>query len=277
MKNGTYPTKKSHKKYSYHRTFGSSIQLAPTAFNFDAGFGFPNQNSDGLPQGCTGYTQSELCQDEDLIVYLPRYTYDQTLAIEGVIKGDPSFEQIPCTIEDSLKSTIVYGVDRGDGINPVHNRRGAYYDAIDGSDMDAFDSMVSAMWTNYQKTGKKSSVSFGCPWFQEFEMIKDDGVIISPPSWTPPSGTPWHNSKICGVTFVNGVEVLVDKSWQGPHFGNGGYCYFNRAQINSLMAIPGATANVLAPYVGANMQNVKLTILELIASYTRLLISKLLK
>ncbi len=93
-----------HRDYSHTKTFGS-ITSFPEEFNTDLGVTNPNQNAEGLPFGCTGYTQAEVCSDQDGTIYKPSYTYLKTQMMEGT-----TGQNIGCDIRDSLKSTNVYGV-----------------------------------------------------------------------------------------------------------------------------------------------------------------------
>lgn len=282
IKNGTGPRKKDHRKYSFHRTFGgmiSPVATIPDDFNFDAGFGMPDQEADGLPYGCTGYTSTELCQDEDLIAYDPRFTYDETLAIEGIGASDPTFEKVGCQIQDSLKSTMIYGVKPKAGGDSYTHRRGAYYDAVDNDQgLDAFDAIRSTMWKNYTLNGKKRTVSVGTPWFPEWSSWDASGIV---PDGFFYSGDPgayqWHNWKIAGFATIAGELVAIAKTWQGTRVGDQGWLYFKRATVNAMLAVKGTSADTLAPYVADDVATVRLTIMEQIISYYYKLIGLLTK
>ena len=271
MRNGLKPTKRDHRDFSHARTFGTVIPVY-MEFNLDAGFGFPDQEADGLPEACTGYSQSELCQDEDKRQYKPRFTYDKTQEISGIFPGDTGWEQGPCDIRDSLKSTLVYGVQ---GLNETTDmeafqfRRGAYYDVLNSSGMDAFDSAIAVM----QAT--KRSISVGTPWFPEWEKTLVGGILPMPVYSGNPSDYPWHNSKICGVKLIDGTPYLIDKSWQGSSFGDGGYVYFNRATFNGIMGIDGTCAFTVARYTPGDAQTVLLSTYQTVISYLQMYLSML--
>lgn len=279
--NGTKPQKKDLRKYSYHRTFGSvafDMSSVPLEFNFDAGFGMPDQEADGLSQGCTGYTQTELCQDEDMVRYDPRFTYDKTLQMEGITKGDADFEKVGCVVQDSIKSLIVYGVKpTGDNSDPFSHRRGNYYDTLNSSGLDCFDSICKAMWMNFKNTGKRRTVSIATPWFLEFNLARN-GIV---PNTIKYSGREqdynWHNWKIAGFKKINGILYAVGKIWQGERMGDAGWMYFDRQTINTLLAIEGTLADMILPFDGTTILNVRLTIMETIASYIRNFIKNLFK
>lgn len=266
MKNGTRPTRKDHRDYSLQRTFGSPLKSQiPAEFNFDAGLTNPNQDADGFPLGCTAYTSSELAQDTDKKKYLPKYTYGKTCEIEGIGSDSPQYEKMACGIPDSLKSTIVYGLDDGFGADPLRNRRGAYYEVLNGATGDHFDAVVSAMWD------QQRSVCVGTQWQYEW-FNTSQGIITS--LYVPRSESPWHCFKICGVKVIQGVSYLIAKPWIGVQFGDRGFCYFPREVVNKMLSINGSCAYTLAPYTG-QIQTVKLNIITTLISYLRMCLNKL--
>lgn len=249
MKNGVKPIKIDHRNYSTH-TFGTTFAFA-TEVNLDAGFGFPNQNADGLPEGCTGYSQSELCQDQDKARYKPKFTYEKTLFMMNAKEGEP------CDMPTSLKSTKVYGVQ---SINETTDAeaskhlRGAYYQVEKVGDW--FDGIRSAISQN------NCSVSVATQWYESFGN-PTHGII----SDTPAGNFSWHNYKISGWKVINGETYLIAKSWQGANYGDNGYCYFSRTLINKLLSVSGAGAFIVAPYDPSKLKTVELGIFQTILSY----------
>ena len=162
IKTGVNPVKKDHRDYSFHRTFGGVTPTFTDSLNLDAGLTMPDQETDGLGYGCTGYAQSELCVDEDKIVYFPKFTYDQTLLMESITPSDPNFEKVGCDVRDSLNSTIVYGLQAvGEiGAQALNHRRGAYYNVDLAQGMDWFDSLRNCLVLNQR------SISIATPWYQ---------------------------------------------------------------------------------------------------------------
>lgn len=263
MMTGLKFIRKDHRDYSFPRTFGSTTAF--TSCNFDAGFPILNQNTDGLPEGCTGYCQTSICQDEDKKQYLPRFTYDQTLMEEGIMPSNAQFEQVGCNIRDSLASTIVYGL-QALGETPaqaLNHRRGQYFALEQTQGLDWFDTLRSTLQLNQR------SISVGTPWYEEFESPQN-GIIKPPVSYL--ESAPMHNHKICGWKTINGVDYLIDASWQGTEYGDSGFCYFSREIINSLMTQPGTGAFTLTPFTAANIQNVELTVYEYLLSYLRMIL-----
>ena len=252
IQTGTLPVVKDHRDRSFPRTFGS-VRSFPTDFNTDAGLTMPDQNADGYPNGCTGYTQSELATDEDKQVYDPAYTYDKSLFIMGGKDGDP------VDMRSSLKSTIIYGLKLkgNDTDNPYSHRRGAYYNVTDETGLDYFDDIRSALLTN------NYSVSIATPWYSEWNY--GNGTVSNPGSQI----ISWHNWKVCGWKTIGGVPFLVGKTWQGKNVGDNGWLYFSRECINAIMEISGTGAFTLAPASPSNLQNIKTTFLEWILSYLR--------
>lgn len=242
MKSGLKPIEKRKTNYSFHRTFGAvSPEQFPDYYNVDAGLGFPNQNAEGYPNGCTGYTQSRLCSDEDGVFYKPSFTYEKTLEIQGIANGEP------CSIYDSLKSTIVYGVQRDTETTDeeaLTHRRGQYYEIQVKPGMDWFDSIRSALWVN---RGSRRSVSVGTPWFFEWGH-PTKGIVMEPFSdWREAY---WHNWQVVGWKTIGGKPYLIGKTWQGSMYGDEGYAYFSRETINKVMKIQGTGAFTLAQWDG---------------------------
>ncbi len=269
IKNGIKPTKKDHRDLSFPKTFGAvSISLSfPEEYNVDAGLTIPDQNMDGRPYGCSGYTQSELCQDEDGVKYNPGFTYDKTRMMEGTYPQD-----VGCSIRDSLKSTIVYGVEADGEVGDkqaFNHHRGQYFNVE--PTVDFFDGIRSALWLGRLD---KRSVSVGTPWYaiwmgQGPSRIAEDGFAPLPVDFN--SNYSWHNYKVCGWRTINGVPYLIIKPWCGSTFGNKGYCYFSRELVNQLMAVDGSAAFTLGKADPQNIQLVELSVLETIVSYLRML------
>lgn len=253
MKNGVKPIKKDHRNYSTH-TFGTTFSFV-TEINLDAGFGFPNQNADGLPEACTGYTQSEICQDMDKFQYKPKFTYEKTLFMMNAKEGEP------CDMQTSLKSLSVYGVQ---GINETTDAeaskhlKGGYFQIEKVGDW--FDGIRSAITIN------NVTSSSATQWFESFGNPAH-GIISDNSS----GAFSWHNYKICGWKVINGETYLIAKSWQGSQYGDSGYCYFSRDQINKLLSTSGAGAFIVKQYdlSVTTIKTVELGIFQTILSYFR--------
>lgn len=223
INHGVQPVRKSKKDYST-RSFGAAT-ASYIPFDLDAGFGFPDQKLENEPNGCTWYTQNELCQDEDKIAYDRHLIRDETLLINGQTDG-------PCGMEDSLIATVL-----------VKNR-GQYFQLEKNPGMDWFDSAISVM----QDT--KRSLSIASPWFDSFES-PIQGVMPDsfPDIW--PTNVVGHNHKVYGLSTINGELLLIGKSWQGTWFGDGGKHYWTRTAFNKLMSIPNCAAFTIAQWDGS--------------------------
>lgn len=288
MNHGLKPVRFDHRDYDYHRTFGV-ITNFPVRCMTDMGFSFPNQDLadplleiPAIPFGCTGETQSELCQDMDGVRYNPKFTYDKTLLMENSPEGQG------CDIRDSLNSLIVFGAQRlGESDQEAFtHRRGQYF--VVNAIGDMFDGIRSAVFSNHQ------SVSVGTPWFPEWHNIGPDGIMPIP--YLPKSSTfggfigaiihlfasvlfgdyfstiPWHNYKVGGFTDVNtkgqpirnGEVFLAIKSWQGSTFGDNGWCYMSRAVCNSVLNVPNTGAFTVGKVSTTNIQNVEFNVRNVI-------------
>jgi hypothetical protein len=241
---GLKPVRPDHRDFSHSRTFGSITQF-PDEFDTDAGMTNPDQNADGLPYGCTGYTQAELCTDEDKLVYKPKYTYEKTCLMEGHDDTEG------CDIRTSLKSLLVYGAQETtetSDMEAFQHRRGAYY-AVEPVG-DYFDGIRSALM-------KSGSVSVGTPWYWNFTS---QGIVTAPSSYENDPYS-WHNWKVCGWKTINGQPYLKAKPWIGE------YRWFPRDVINHLLSQTYTGAFVVDRFQGENTQLVEISLYETVLSY----------
>lgn len=282
IQNGLKPTKRLSKKWyptdrSFHRTFGG---VKPFEFfkNFsvDSGLTMPDQNAIGLYLGCTGVTQSELCTDQDGIVYDDyEYVYRKTLEMEGVFE----LNKQGCDIRDSLKIICTLGPKtklQGD-VDGEAKARGAYY-AVESDKFDWFDSFRSVIQTNWVVNQRKCAISIGTPWFKEWDImsVKDDGIV--PQIFTgDPMSLSWHNWAIKGWKEINGIPYLIAKTWQGKSYGDGGWSYYDRETINKVMKIKYTAAYTVAPRDASNVGFVKRNLIETILAFADQLLQRLFK
>lgn len=252
MHHGLKPIKRHKTDRSFHRTFGGvAVTSLPAEFSVDAGLTMPSQiTPDFLPMGCTGFTQQELVTDQDGVLsdhYRDHYT--KTLELEGAPMGSG------CDIRDSLKVAILY------------YNRGAYY-AVESSKMDWFDSIRSVMYTNFTINKMKCAVSIGTPWPREWDVQHVNATGIIPEVFTgDPEQLGWHNWAIKGWKVIDGIPYLVAKTWQGTGYGDAGWSYYSREVMNKVMKIKQTGAFTLAPKNAANVQTVKMTIMESILRF----------
>lgn len=255
---------KDHRTFDFAKTFGSvSPDVIPQEFNFDVSSVFPDQNADGLPNGCTAYTENDVASSDDKLGYYDDqlFTYNNTKQIEGV-SG-----QVPVSIMDALKAGTVYGVKKKSETpdQALCHRRAPYF--IVKKNPDYFDGLISAMWK------KQGGLSVGTPWPIECHQVGPDGVV---PAFNPPkSFTAGHCWEACGVKLCNGESRVICKSWQSNRYGDKGYCYFNRRQINDLLSVRGAGAFGQKHAEPSDIHNVQMTIIETVLSYVAMWADKL--
>lgn len=269
MKSGLNPVERDHRDYDYHRTFGSvSPFVLPTEYDVDAGLTMPNQELDGLPYGCTGYAQTDLCTDEDGVVYDPRFTYDMTLKDEGQWGN----YNTGCDIRDSLKTLLSYGAKIKDNPNddPTTHRRGAYFNV--GPTTDFFEGVRSAM---YLSRLEKRAASIGTPWFVEFERITADGILPDNP--TINTNAEWHNWVCSGWVMKQGEPYLKVKSWQGTAYGDNGWAYMSRSLYNKLLSMPYTGAFTVRKVLPEDIRTIKRTLMETLIVYLQRLLAMLQK
>lgn len=253
MQHGARPTKIDYRDYDYHKTFGAVKAIPfPAEYNTDAGLTMPNQEiandyfiptAPALPFGCTDYTTTELNGD------LKGGNYYSPMRIENITHANANGG---ADVRQSLLAGKSLGYFTG-----IFNVR-----AIG---QDYFDAIQTAMASGGTE---KRSVSIGTPWYSIFEQVGANGILQAPKSFNI-AGLPWHNWKICGWKTINGEVYLVGKSWQGPNYGDKGMVYFNRALINSLMAIPGTVAFTATTGALPPISTVTLSWLQFIISYAR--------
>ena len=209
-----------HRDYSHTRTFGAVDFFTPD-FDVDAGLTVYNQNSEGRPYGCTGYTQADVCTDKDKVIYLPGFTYDKTRLMEGNEGKD-----VGCDIRKSLKSTNVYGLQaQGESEEQAFShRRGSYYQIERAPDY--FDGIRSAL-------ARGRSVSMATAWYPVFNYPQSNGVLNRPPDYSKKST--YHNYKACGWKTIDGKVYLKIKSWSGQQWGVNGFAYMSPEIVNKLL------------------------------------------
>lgn len=245
IKQGTFPTKPSRKDYS-HKSFGAIQVPFPPEYNTDAGLDMPNQNADGLPNGCTDFAQSELAND----LVQQAITTPQQLETATHANASGGID-----IRTSLKAAISLG-----WITGFFN-----VEALDGQDI--FDAVRDAQISGGTE---KRSVTVGSKWFPEFETVSSTGILPIP-NFNGINYT-WHDWDIKGWKTINDQVYLVGKSWQGSTYGDNGWCYFSRPLFNQLMAINGSVAFTTTKGVLPPISTISLSWLKWLISYARLLL-----
>lgn len=256
IQNGARPTELDPRDQSFHGTFGAlPTYNLPEEFNVDAGKTMPDQNADGYPFGCTGYTQSDNAIDRDGNIYKPSYTYLKTCFMEGHQPNQG------CDMRASLKSTRVYGLQKETETTDMEaeqHRGGQYFNVYDDGGLDWFDAIRSSVYS------QKHAVSCGSPWFSEWALPQ---VGILPSVFTYdgiPNHYAWHNYAIKGWKVINGTTYLLVKPWQGKNYGDNGWVYMSRYVANKVFEIRGAVIYTQASAKPEDIAMIKLDIWEYI-------------
>lgn len=275
IQNGLTKAPTDHRDYDLHKTFGSTsydTKGLPNTFDVDAGLTMPDQNAEGLPMGCTGYSQADLCNNEDATIYDPADIYLNT---------PPGGRILGREIRKSMAVLLSRGprtVTGGQG-----PKRTAFFNVRATGFLDWYDAIRVAMWVTQDE---KRAVSVALPWFPEFEGIitnpdgstslqsMESGILPIPAklSWSNASG---HNAVISGWTdkntkgeLIRGGEVFLRvKSWQGRTYGDQGWCYMSRALVNALLNMPYTEAMTVTKLPAGSVQRVDLNMVERLVSF----------
>lgn len=258
MKSGARPTKLDHRDWDFHKTFGSA-KLAgvpfPTGYNTDTGLTMPNQDIENdyfappvppLPYGCTDYCTSEV--EGDLTLNTPF----SPMSIENLTHANADGG-------GDVRQSLLAGKSLG-WFTGIFN--------VQAEGQDMFDAIRDAMVSG---GAERRSVSIGTPWYPVFEEVGSDGILAMPASLNT-AGVPWHNWKICGWKTLGDQVYLVGKSWQGPNYGDHGFCYFSRSLINNLMNISGSVAFTTTSGQLPPISTISVTWLQWLISYARQLL-----
>lgn len=262
MKSGTLRHVLDRRDYSLSRTFkfGAVGPLENRIYTYDIGLTMPDQIADGLPQGCTGYSQADIKGMQDKAEYVPRYTYIRTCEMEG----HPATE--PCDMRVSKKSLRVYGaqIKGEDEAHAIFHRGLPYFNVDRVSGYDWFDSFRLGL-------RKGRPISTGTPWPREWEMVNSTGIVTE--HFVVQDNTPWHNYAIVGETVISGIPYLVAKSWQGKNYGDHGWCYIGREAFNKSFDIYGTIGLVDADPTGKDIQLIILDLQQTLMMYVNRLLA----
>lgn len=260
VKHGARPTKIDHRDYDFKKSFGALKTVPfPPEYNTDAGLTMPNQdlvNNDFTPPvpaldyGCTDYTTSEVATD--LLQPINLYSAKNPLVIESITHANANGG-------GDVRQSLMAGVSVG-WYSGIFN--------IQAYGQDFFDAIRDAMASGGTE---RRSVSIGTPWFSVFEEVDSSGILQIPRSFNT-AGLPWHNFKICGWKTIGGQVYLKAKSWQGPTYGDHGYCYFSRQLINNVMSIKYTAAFTATRGVLPPIQTIDTTWLQWLLSWGRSLL-----
>lgn len=267
MQNGLRPEiVKDHRNRDLHKSFGSA---APAQFPLellnDAGLWVPDQNQESfvpfnipaMPYGCTDYAQADLASDLSGALHNPEDLENMTHAnAKGGID-----------IKTALLAAKALGWFRG------------FYQITASGILDYFDSFRLALLSAQPE---RRTMTWGTPWFPSWENAcnpnaNPSGVMPMPTEAElfavrqNPNAFPWHNSKLDGWT-TNGMPVMRDKSWQGNTIGVGGFIFFPREVINTVMALKGTVAYTATNLTPTSVQTIDVNLVQWIVSYVRQLL-----
>jgi hypothetical protein len=262
MNHGLLLEPTDHRDYDFHKTFGSTFydtNTLPNHYTADAGLTTPDQNADGFPMGCTGYTQTDLCTDQDGAVYDAGEFYLSTPP--GGLDGR--------FIRASLKLLTNRGPRTKDGTAGAP--RDAFYNIRATGILDWFDAIRVALWITQHE---KRSASIAIPWFWGGEPP----MVLTEPAaydWKLAGG---HNAKISGWTdiktnggLINGGELFLIVKWWGGKRGDNGYVYMSRTIANNIFSMNYTEAFTVSKKADG-VQTVDMGIIERLVGFIRSLL-----
>lgn len=245
--------KKRIKALSFHTVFGN-LTVPIADLNLDASISNPDQNNPnpqwGCPayiEGCTYYTQTEVNQDKDKMLYSPTYQGTWSTYMEDQPIG------APVDVADAINTPTIYGLlAYGETTQQQAQTRLRVPYEVKPLNGSLYQGIVSALQKGY-------SVSFMGIWYESFDNPMN-GVVPS-----PSGNTSEHNWKFCGVK--NGL--LIAKPWLGKNWGDGGFCYMSQQIVDG----NGGQAFTFAPADSTNAQVRWETIVETLIRYMKRLAS----
>lgn len=264
VRNGIKPRWSDRRDLDYIKSHKLGSIGAPTTyqeFSVDAGFPMINQNAMGIPYGCTGCAQADLCSNEDGIIYDPAYIYQNTPP--GDAGGRDMRASLSWICNNDLKEYLKSVV--------VGSRRKGYFSIRAQGVLDWFDAIYISLLSTLQE---KRGATIGIPWYPEFENVGQDGILPVPANFST-DGIPWHDAEVAKGKYINGVYYLGVKSWQGASYGDNGWCYMNKELANKVFAINGTEVFTVSKVMPGQVQTVDLTFIENLVSFISNLLSQL--
>jgi len=262
LKSGLLKIKPDHRDYNLLPTFGlTSIPAFPLEYSTDLEQWMPSQNAMGAPFGCTGFAGADACSDDDGVIYDPLDLYRRTPPYRDM-EGREMRAMLDVTVKEGLKCWLL---EEGPGY-----KRTAYFQIRAAGFIDSFDAIRLAMIST-RVEGR--AVIAGIPWYLIFQATTQSGIMHMP--YDLSRGYTWHAVKIAGWTTIHGVPYLKIKSWQGPNFGDQGWCYMSRELANILLTTSGAAAFTLTKVEANQIVRVDLDAVAIITSYFRRLYERL--
>ncbi len=237
--------------WHFHELVGSAHPSTfADEYDADAGLTFPVQ--DFANTECTAITVTDMCTDQDGIVYSFDYQMMKTLVLMGLGPdadgADPRrAASVPIYIgllEDSLAAVRSNKVGQHKAVDPslwpadldteaAKHKKPAYLRADTGPH-DVFDNIRSAQSLALDE---KRSGGIATPWYGEWEdETGSDGILLEAPKrcisehMFKACGWVVHNSR--GDLIRHGEPFLKVKSWNSKVWGDNGYCYLSRSAVN---------------------------------------------
>lgn len=299
IKNGARPTRRSHLDRDLHKSFGNALGdvTFPTEFFVTKDPNRPDQNADGESEGCTNYTQWRLASNLGKTGITPAQLEAVTHA--NALGGS----DIRTSILACLPASSAHPERLGWFTN--------FYNIQAKGIIDWFDAFRLAQVSGLPE---QRSLSWGTPWFPSWENAINGVLMTRQPDGTytllaNPAGKQvvmpmptddelaslkkesglfglfrrlgfgssmsWHNSELDGWTLAHGPLTYRDESWQGPNIGEGGFVFFPREVINTVMTISGTVAYTGTNQIPQNPQTVDMTAVGWIVSLILSLLAKL--
>lgn len=254
IRSGTKPLKRQPRRH-FHQVYGDTSPYNIPDFTLDKGLWNGDQNADGAPTECTGYTVARILTNLTGIVRDPDFAYAAALFIEGV---GPTTEG--ADFHAAMQAAVAVGslamnaadfearikgeLFVSDFANWTAQQKTTALKTVQNGTLnalgngDAFNSLLSTLYTG------KISVSIGTPWF--WGTFDADG-ILPVPDIKNITGLPWHDWVIEGKKTINGVPYLIGYPHQGEGFGARGYVYLSREAINAALSVDGTGAITFDP------------------------------
>lgn len=249
IKSGAQKTRIDHRDFDLVKSFGlTTVPDFPAELNLDNGLWNPDQNAMAMPFGCTGFTQADLCADEDGIIYDPKDVYINTAP----------YDEGGRDIRAALDTIRKRGVRPYLTENAPSNQRTAYFNIRAKPPLDWFDCFRLSLLSTKDE---KRSISVGTPYFPEF-IGTYDGILPMPHDFNLARAS-WHNYKVFGWKIINDQPYLMAKPWTGQ------FVYISRPLINQLMSISGTAAFTTSKIAPGQIQTIDLSFIQWFVSLIR--------
>lgn len=281
IKSGARPLKFQHKANDYLKSFHPKLAMGlhslsaelmektgaaqfPPEYLCDVGGNKHNQNIDDYsfdpvvteqPEGCTNFATAGLATD--------------------LTNGATVFR--PDDLEAVTHANARGGLDARTSMQIAMDKLGWFadiFDVIAGAGLDYFDTFRLAIFSG---APERRSISATFPWFPSWEQAALMGTFLMPMPTEQelaqlaanPKVFSWHEPKVDGWTTTPTGLVLRAESWQGTDCGVNGYIGYDRATINTVLAIRG-TGGLTGTRMGiGNPQPVDATFMQWISSWIR--------